>query len=256
MKAKPIFNLNIKLTALNIVTSIFLAAVAIGQSHLYLPETDTTVTVSARTVKLNAEVSKETMDKAILAIKRMMQWNSKQGILLHLNTPGGSVFDGRELELVLGRLKNVTTYVDNMAASMGFDIFIRAEKRVIHPSGLLMAHRGSVGPVTYHMLVSECEYLESKEQKTAQDLAKISQLRDMITVMDKLFEPCFKRLYELKKTAPNPAATQKLIDALAVGDHDIWLNAQEAVEAGLATSISNDIPSVDESVGKAGPSRV
>lgn len=252
----PKFTLTLKVTALNLVASIFLAVVAVNNSHLIMPAEDTTVMHTAsRTIKLNTEVDAVSMQKVMQMIEGMNKWNDKQGIVLHLNTPGGSVFDGRELEVMLGRIKGAITYVDNMAASMGFDIFIRADKRVMHSNALLMAHRGSVGAMSYHQAVVTYNALVALPSKTVDDLKNIEQLGSIIEVMDKLFASCFKRLYELKKTAPNPEATQKLIDSLKVGDKDIWLTAEEALAAGLATEISDNVPTVDMNKGKAGAGR-
>ena len=68
------------------------------------------------------------------------QLQDGEELRVHLNTPGGSVFDGLAIYNFLRTKDNVTTIVDGIAASMGSVIFMAGSNRIQPENALLMIH--------------------------------------------------------------------------------------------------------------------
>lgn len=102
------------------------------------------VLTSKNTVVINAEVSDESMSKALVDIHKLYHAGSTE-IYLVLNTPGGSVDAGSLFIDVAKRFPIPIHTVTIFAASMGYQIVQGLGKRYILESGTLMSHRASGG---------------------------------------------------------------------------------------------------------------
>jgi ATP-dependent Clp endopeptidase proteolytic subunit ClpP len=141
-----------------------------------------------------------TLVKAIAGLK-------KKRINAHINSPGGSVFDG---VAVYNALKNhdggVTTYVDGLAASIASIIALAGDKVVMADNAMMMIHN----PWTMAM-------------GDADDMRKTADVLDQI-----------------KETLINTYATKtgKARDIIAADmEAETWFTAQQAMDYGFVTEI-------------------
>lgn len=241
----------LKVTPLNLVA----AAVASYFMVTTVLSPDTGVEVRGNVIDLDSAVLKKSTDPIVEALKDLDD-DGVDHILLKINSPGGSVLDGRDVNSVISQLDTkVVTYSDNYFMSMGMDFFLQGQERLITKNALGMIHRGSAGGLTYHQLKLKLEALKKeieafeeakadkkdKKDEVKRDLiaerSELEALRSVIDVMDKLFDETFKRLEEIKETAPDPEYLQSIIDSLKVGDRDIFLSADELIKSGIATKI-------------------
>lgn len=126
---------------------------------------------------------------------------------LHVNSPGGDVFDGIAIRnAVRAHKARVTTYVDGLAASAASYIALAGDEVVMMPNSELMIHdaRGM------------CFGWAQDMQKMADDLNRIS---DNIASM------------YAAKAGGEAKSWRKLMLA------ETWYSAQEAVDAGLADRV-------------------
>lgn len=131
-------------------------------------------------------------------------------INLHINSPGGSVFEGIAIYNMLKRCKSqVNVYVDGLAASIASVIAMSGDAIFMPSNSMMMIHN------PWTMAVGNATEL----RKQADDLDKITQA-SVTTYLekagDKLDEPTLKQLM----------------------DDETWLTAQEAVDYGLADEIT------------------
>lgn len=132
-------------------------------------------------------------------------------IALHLNTPGGSVFEGMAIYNVLKSHKaTVTVYVDGLAASMGSVIAMAGDVVVMPENALMMIHN------PWSMAAGDAEEL----RKNAELLDKIKS--QMIN------------LYS-SKTGQSDATISALMD------DETWLTGSEAVELGFADELADAV---------------
>lgn len=76
-------------------------------------------------------------------VRELSQLNVSQ-IDVHLNSPGGEIFDGMAIyEALRAHPAQVTTHVDSLAASIASVIAMAGDRIVIAPFGELMIHDGS-----------------------------------------------------------------------------------------------------------------
>jgi ATP-dependent Clp endopeptidase proteolytic subunit ClpP len=73
--------------------------------------------------------------------------DKEKEVRVHLNSPGGSVFDGLAIYNFLKDRGNVTTIVDGVAASMASVIFMAGSNRIMPANALLMIHEPWTGAV-------------------------------------------------------------------------------------------------------------
>jgi len=73
--------------------------------------------------------------------------DKEKEVRVHLNSPGGSVFDGLAIYNFLKDRGNVTTIVDGVAASMASVIFMAGSNRIMPENSLLMIHEPWTGAV-------------------------------------------------------------------------------------------------------------
>ena len=100
---------------------------------------------SENSVSIKGVIDGSSTSHASMELFRLCKNN--KSLYLVLDTPGGSVGDGRTfIDFVKGLPCKVDT-ITIFAASMGYQIVQALEKRYITPSGVLMSHRGSLNGV-------------------------------------------------------------------------------------------------------------
>lgn len=126
---------------------------------------------------------------------------------VHINSPGGSVFDGQAIHTILkNHSANVTTYIDGLAASIASIIALAGRKVVMAQGGMFMIHnpRGvSMG--------------ESKDMRKTAD------------VLDKIHD-VMRGIY-VGKCGKDDDEVSKAMDA------ETWYTADEAMEMGFVDEI-------------------
>lgn len=130
---------------------------------------------------------------------------------LHINSPGGSVFDGHAIYNALRNHKaTITTYVDGLAASIASVIALAGEKVVIGPNAAMMIHD------PYGLCVGGA-----------------ADMRKMADVLDKLRDSIAMAYI---------AKTGKEADEInAAMAEETWLIGQEAVDFGLADELGAEM---------------
>jgi len=138
---------------------------------------------------------------------RELQNVKTQNIDLHLNTPGGDVFDGVAIyNALLNHRATVTTYVDSLAASAGSFIAMAGDTRYIAKTAQMMihdAHGLAIGNAT--------------------DMRELADLLEM-------HSDNIAGIYA-DRAGGTTASWRKSMKA------ETWYTAAEAVKANLATSI-------------------
>lgn len=130
-----------------------------------------------------------------------------QNIDVHLNTPGGEVFDGIAIYNALKAHKaNVTCYVDGVAASIGSVIAMAGDKVVMAKNAQMMIHDG------YGMCVGNS-----------------ADMKEMMLLLDKTSDNIASIYAE--KTSTNPNKWRQMMQDTT------WFSADQAVKAGLADEI-------------------
>lgn len=95
-------------------------------------------------IVFNSDVNSESAETLIKQIQLADQGDKP--ILIEINTPGGSVFDGFEISRAIEATKHpVVCVVDGMAASMGLYILQSCHIRMMTHRSLLMGHEPSGG---------------------------------------------------------------------------------------------------------------
>lgn len=127
---------------------------------------------------------------------------------IHLNTPGGEVFDGLAIYNALkSHPASITTYVDGIAASIGSVIAMAGDRVVMAKNASMMIHDG-MGMVAGN----------------AQDM------QNMMVLLDKTSNNIASIYAE--KTMTKPDKWREMMKA------ETWFSAEEALEAGLADEIA------------------
>lgn len=137
-------------------------------------------------------------------------------IKVHINSPGGSVFEGLAIYNALKSTRaTIETYADALAASIASVIFQAGEKRVMAPHSRLMIHEASSGA-----------------EGNADEIRKLVERLDDASVN-------IATLYASRagKTA------EEWRDLMRA---ETWFTEEQAVEAGLADSIGLDEDDGDE----------
>ncbi|NUS24431.1 MAG: hypothetical protein HOV92_09430 [Streptomyces sp.] len=140
-------------------------------------------------------------------VRELSQLNVSQ-IDVHLNSPGGEIFDGMAIyEALRAHSAQVTTHVDSLAASIASVIAMAGDRIVIAPFGEMMIHDGSglcIGNAAD--MVEMAELLDRQSNKIASVYADraggtVDEWRERMRA-------------------------------------ETWFSAAEAVEAGLADEVS------------------
>jgi len=129
---------------------------------------------------------------------------------LHINSPGGLVFDGITIyNLLKQHPANVTTFIDGLAASIASVIALSGNKVIMAENALFMIHKAS-GAV----------YGNSDD------------MRDFAEKLDKV-NGSIATTY-ISKTGKNEAEINDLMAA------ETWMTAEEALDAGFVDEISGE----------------
>ncbi len=130
---------------------------------------------------------------------------------LHINSPGGAVFDGITIyNLLKQHPANITTYIDGLAASIASVIALSGDKVIMAENALWMMHNPS-GMV----------------------IGNSNDMRSMADVLDKIRESTMTA-YVSKSGKSNE-------DIITMLDAETWMNADEAKEAGFVDEISEEM---------------
>lgn len=130
---------------------------------------------------------------------------------LHINSPGGQVFEGVAIYNMLKQHRaTITTYIDGIAASIASVIALAGDRVVMAANALFMMHNPS-GIV----------------MGTATDMRKTADVLDK--VRDTLLT-----VYTSKSTR----SEKDIVDLL---EAETWMNAEEAIEAGFADEIGGEM---------------
>lgn len=128
-------------------------------------------------------------------------------LTVHLNSPGGDIFDGLAIYQALkAHSAQVTVHVDGIAASIASVIAMAADKLVMAPKATMMIHDG------WSMSVGN-----------AQDMRKMADLLDKQSDI-------IASVYADRTEQPADFWRDRMRD-------ETWYNAQEALDAGLADEI-------------------
>lgn len=130
---------------------------------------------------------------------------------VHINTPGGDVFDGLAIYQALrNHPARITTYVDSLAASCGSFIAMAGDERLIAPHASMMIHDA------WGFCVGGAEDMT----KMAAELARISD-----------------NIASIYATRSGLGDKESWREAMLV---ETWYSAEEAVSVGLAQRIQKD----------------
>jgi len=130
------------------------------------------------------------------------------GIDLHINSPGGEVFDGITIyNLIKNHPAKVTTYIDGVAASIASVIALAGDEVLMAENALMMIHN------PYGMAAGD-----SKE------------MRKMADVLDVVGGSIAKAY--ISKTDKTEDEIQALMDA------ETWMTADEAIELGFVDEVT------------------
>ena len=130
---------------------------------------------------------------------------------LHINSPGGLVFDGITIyNLIKQHPANVTTYIDGLAASIASVIALAGDKVVMAENALFMIHQ------PFGMVAGNA-----------------TDMREFADKLDKV-GGAISQTY-LSKTGKTDSEIKALLDA------ETWMTADEALEMGFIDEISGEV---------------
>lgn len=149
------------------------------------------------------------------AIQEQLHANPEASeIVLHINSPGGSVYEGYTIYNLLKHSgKKITAKVEGICASIATLIALSAEEIVLLPLAQWLVHNPSVG------VEGTKEVLEAAKQ-------------ELIRIENTIVE-----LY----VAKTGKSSEEII---ALMDKDVWINAEEALEMGFVTRIAEPLKAV------------
>lgn len=169
-----------------------------------------------RIVFLGGPIDDDVANVIIAQMLFLSNEDSKAPINFYINSPGGSVSAGLAVYDTMQFLRcEVQTFCIGMAASMGAVLMCGGEKgkRYVLPNSRLLLHQPLIGGV-----------LEGPATDLSIEAAEIIRLR--------------KRLYEIIASHTGKPIQQIELDC----DRNKWLNAQEALEYGLADKLLERAP--------------
>ncbi|MCH4175895.1 MAG: Clp protease ClpP [Streptococcaceae bacterium] len=153
-----------------------------------------------------SETSANTFQKDLKALGDVSEIN------LHINSPGGSVFDGITIYQMLVQHKaKINVYIDGLAASIASVIAMAGDKIYIPNNAMMMVHN----PWTY--AIGNANEL----RKQAEDLDKIG-----VSMRESYLNKTGEKISEEELTA--------------LLDNETWLSAKEAVDYGLADELLSE----------------
>ena len=142
--------------------------------------------------------------------KELSEIKAKQ-IDLHINSPGGVVFDGITIyNLLKQHPAQITTYIDGLAASIASVIALAGEKVVMAENALYMIH-----------------------SPTGMAIGPAKTLRETADVLDKI-ESTLTGTY-VSKSGKKEEEIKAMLEA------ETWMTAAEAKEAGFVDEIAEEL---------------
>lgn len=134
-------------------------------------------------------------------------------LIVRINSPGGSVFDGLAIYNYLATLADVTTIVEGVAASMASVIALAGKTRRIAENSFFMVHSPW-----------------SAVAGTADDMRETADLLDKLAAS-------LAGIYS-KRTGKTEEEVKKWMET------DTWFSGTEALDAGLATEVTDSVQAV------------
>lgn len=171
-----------------------------------------------RIIFLGGSIDDETANLIIAQMLFLSNEDTKTDILFYINSPGGTITAGLAVYDTMRFLRcDVATYCVGQAASMGAVLFAAgaAGKRSMLPSSRILLHQ----PMITGVLTGAATDLEIEARE-------IIRLRS--------------RLYSILSECTGRSAQDVEKDC----DRNLWLEADEAVEYGLADKILQKAPEV------------
>lgn len=130
---------------------------------------------------------------------------------LHINSPGGEVFDGLTIyNLIKQHPANVTTYIDGLAGSIASVIALAGDKVIMAENALYMIH-----------------------QPWGRAIGNAEELRKMAATLDKVSDSI--RMAYIDKSGKD---MQEINDMMSA---ETWFSAQEAKEYGFVDEITEEM---------------
>ena len=130
---------------------------------------------------------------------------------LHINSPGGVVFDGVTIyNLIKNHPATVTTYIDGLAASIASVIALACDKVIMAANALYMVHN-----------------------PTGLAMGTANDMRSLADVLDKIAGTMVGTY--VSKTGQSEADIKAMLDA------ETWMTADEALEYGFIDEISEEM---------------
>ncbi len=130
---------------------------------------------------------------------------------LHINSPGGGVFDGITIyNLLKQHPANITTYIDGLAASIASVIALAGDKVIMAENALYMIHN-----------------------PTGLAMGTATDMRSLADVLDKIAGTMITTYVGKSKKSETEIKTML--------DEETWMNAAEALEAGFIDEISGEM---------------
>jgi ATP-dependent Clp protease protease subunit len=166
-----------------------------------------------RVLYLNGEVTAGTVQSLIRSIKELNE-KSSEDIYLLLDSPGGSVLDGAQLNSEIEASKaHINTVCTRLCASMAAMIHGHGYKRYALDRAILMYHPATAGVQ-----------------------GQIKNMKSSLTTIDRYIEKMVSHIISRSKV---PAAQFQMEVA-----YELWVDAEDATERGLNDAIVNlNVPS-------------
>lgn len=155
-------------------------------------------------------------DGAVAFNDKLDEYRECDEIHVRINSTGGSVFSGNAIYSSLKRFpKQVTVYVDGIAASIASVIMCAGDKVICPANSIVMIHR----PWT-------------------QNSGNATDMRETADILDKLQETVMEAYLSKSKMKMTKAQLNELI----VGEYGdgTWLSAREAMDFGLVDEIEHE----------------
>lgn len=176
------------------------------------------VHIPTRTVHLNGEVNADFAERAVRGL-RLLDSLSHAPITVLLDTPGGDEQDGMAaFDAIRACHSHVTVIGTGSVMSMGSWIIQAADHRLLTPNALMMLHYGTA--------------------EASEHTSNFARYAEQVQCWNERMEECFLARIQEKHGASYPKS--KLSRLL---QFDTYLDAEEAVDLGLADGIAQPHPS-------------
>lgn len=169
-----------------------------------------------RVVRLNEKIDKGSADEVIYRMKILDELDPGKPIVLKINSPGGSVYDGLRIYNTMMTQQSPThTVCTGMAASMAAVLMVAGKERLAMPSCRIMIHEAAAGA-------------RGKTSDMAYALHHVKGLEDH------LFEIIAKH------------SELDIEDVRLIGSFEVFYHADQAVRLGFIDRIAEALHGPDE----------